>query len=239
MNLIQQEALCSKMFELEEDDGLVKLSAKNVAVVEAMLRANSDYARAQDVEQYEGRDGRHASTAYWMTQLKKYFLGDARLSRETLFEMIIAAVDRDNSTHLNTDKCGRDIILKRLLELSDDELIEGLKYPKETDYRLISVIAARTKSQKGGRTNVSFASKFCHYACFYMFEGEKEQDNYSIYDNIVKAMLPKYLALYGLPAYKLDDYREYQNAIDALIARIGFTISRNGLDHLIWYSGKR
>lgn len=44
----------------------------------------------------------------------------------------------------------------------------------------------------------SFASKFCHYTCFCLFEDEEEQDNYSNYDSVVRKMLPEYIKHFKL-----------------------------------------
>lgn len=240
MNLIQTELENSKAYDLERDGDLVKLTPHNVAIVEAMVRADSDYTRSGDVNQCPGKNGRPGSIAFWMTQLKKYLHGGkTEFSREEIIHESVCAVDRENSTHLNADRHqGRKVITERILSISDVDLEYLLRHPKETDYRLIGIISARTTEEKGGRVNVSFASKFCHYACFYLFEGKPEQDNYSIYDNVVKKALPAFLEKYDLPKYNLSKYPEYQAALDALLEKIGNTISRNGLDHLLWYGYK-
>ena len=103
---------------------------------------------------------------------------------------------------------------------------------------MIDFLSGRTKPGKGGRRNVSFASKFCHFSCFYIFEGEEAQDNFSIYDGVVAKALPKYLAYYKLnDRFKIKDkdYEGYSKAIDAIIEASGSKISRNGFDHLVWY----
>lgn len=240
MNLIQSELENSRVYDLERDGKLVKLTPQNVAIVEAMVRADSNYTRLGDINQYPGKDGRPGSVAFWMTQLKLYLEGEkTEYSREDIISNAVIAVDRENSTHLNADKKqGRKVITDRIRKLSDDDLISMLKYPKETCYKLIMIIAERTTEEKGGRVNVSFASKFCHYACFWLFEGKTEQDNYSIYDNVVRKALPAYLVKYNLPKFKLLHYAEYQAAVDALLEKSGNLISRNGLDHLLWYGHK-
>ena len=53
-------------------------------------------------------------------------------------------------------------------------------------------IASKTSKESGARANPSFASKFCHYACMYLFEDRKEQDNFSIYDGILCKVLPSF-----------------------------------------------
>ena len=102
------------------------------------------------------------------------------------------------------------------------------------------------------RKNFSFATKFCHYACFYIFENKdvEYRDSYSIYDYIVSNALTTY---YGFEDIKpsendsddeqffVEKYRNYQTFIDkirddaAKAAKDPNPISRNGFDHLLWY----
>ena len=134
-------------------------------------------------------------------------------------------------------------IINRIYAISRAKLIECLKDPDGTDLWLINYISEAThptgKSQNGNmykaRTNVSFASKFCHYACFYLFEGEAEQDNYSIFDYVLRKVLPKYISHYRIKSWNLDDYSEYRKAVDDILRKANARISRNGFDHLLWY----
>jgi len=165
----------------------------------------------------------------------------------------VNAVDKENSTHLNADKAdeyagGRTELSKRIIA-AKEKLLDYLRVPEKSDFELIKIISSPTPSPRRPRENVSFASKFCHYACFYLFDGEMEQDNYSIYDGIVVKALPKYLAHYKITdetfakittnkfpkgeAYKV--YNIYRKAVDAVIKASGNNISRNGFDHILWY----
>ncbi len=247
MNLIQQELEKSKGKMLSTIPGtdLVSLSQNNVAIVEAMIQNDSAYLKTSD--KLAAPDGKFGgSTAYWMTRLKEVLVGGAQISDNEyriILSGAIEAVDRENSTHLNSDGVGREEILDRIYSLNKLRLIEYLKDPNGTDLWLIKFISEAThptgKSQKGNpykaRTNVSFASKFCHYACFYLFEGYKEQDNYSIYDNVLRKVLPKYISYYGLNDWDLDDYAQYRKAVDDILDKSNAGISRNGFDHLLWY----
>lgn len=237
MNLIQEEEIRSRKFDIEMENGLVRLTPRNVAVAEAMIRVDSKYAKSWNPSERPS-NSYPGSTAFWMTELRNYLFDRSEYSKKDILREGIAAIDRENSTHLNSDHVGRAVIRARLMDLTNSELIRYLRHPKETGYKLIELIAERTTEEKGGRTNLSFASKFCHYACFYLFIGEAEQDNYSIYDNVVKKALPRYLEAYGLPEYNLSAYEGYQAAIDAIREHDNYSISRNGLDHLIWYSSK-
>ena len=247
MNLIQLELkkAQSKMLAIIPGTDLVVLSSDNVAIVEAMIQNDSAYLKSSDktavpTSKYGG------STAYWMTKLKTAVQTDQLMSEEDYACILIgaiAAVDRENSTHLNADGVGREEIVNRLRKIDKRDLVYYLKKPEETNLRLFSLIAEQThpkgESPKGNaykpRTNVSFASKFCHYACFYLFEGDPEQDNFSIYDDVLKKALPRYIKHYGVQKRDINDYWEYRKTVDEIIEKSGAGISRNGFDHLLWY----
>jgi hypothetical protein len=83
--------------------------------------------------------------------------------------------------------------------------------------------------------------------CFYLFEGEKAQDNYSIYDNIVINVLPNYMkkgekALPSFNKYNEGNasryYEKYQKTIDIILENNPELISRNAFDHIMWYYTK-
>lgn len=242
MNLIQEElkqALEKEMFDLisgsREEPELVELSRRNVAKVEAIIQNDSAYIKSSD-EDCQGL------TAYCMKQLRAILMGGDSFEgdyKKVIYEAVLA-VDRDNSTHLNADGVGRTEMTDRLCGISKESLIEYLRKPKDTKYHLIEVLSAPTHPKDAKhkpRSNLSFASKFCHYACFYLFEGEEAQDNYSIYDNDVRKALPKYCEYYHVPKLRLcdSDYAKYQETIDAIIKASGGHVSRNGFDHLLWY----
>ncbi len=230
----------------EKGEELVELSFENVAKVEAMIQNDSAYLKASD-ENAEPNGKYIGSTAYWIIKKLKPILLNNKTIRDEEYEdilrNIIKSVDKENSTHLNSDKCGIEQILKRLLIIKKNDFIEYLKEPVKSNFKLVEIIAEKTKvpdsdKKHHGRTNVSFASKFCHYACFYLFDGKPEQDNYSIYDNIVKQAIPKYLNYYKMNnsiKINLDDYRIYYKTIDEIIKKSKSGISRNGFDHLLWY----
>lgn len=231
------------------DNRLVELSLDNVAKVEAIMRASFAWSSdklAAPTATY------HGSLPYWMAQFRSYSNGEETpYTYEYILENCINAVDRENSTHLNADHCGREIVKHRLLSLGDDKALVTML--KDSTYPLIGIIAARTTTEKRGRVNFSFASKFCHYLCFYLFEGEPEQDMYSIYDTVLSENLIKYAKHYGvtingaIPTRKLltpneenlsESYSIYQKMIADIITASGNLISRNGLDHLLWFSHK-
>ena len=238
MNKIERELKLSKEYYLEyyENTDLIKLSTDNVARVEAMIHFNSSYDL--EFEKY-------------CKELSDVLLGKTKLNKDDYKELVaktIITIDDENSTHLNSDGVGREQITERIMGLSKPELVRCLEDPVGTKYKLFKLIAKETvaegKSSKGNarrsRTNPSFASKFCHYMCFYMFPGRREQDNYSIYDSIVRKAIPRYADYFGLDVKKKDmtDYIYYQGVIDKIIKVSDSKISRNGFDHILWYSYK-
>jgi len=244
-NTIQDELELSNSKMIEEvifrGKPLAKLTRDNVAIVEAMIRNDSAYIHSTKVDgapdkKYGG------SSAYWMMQLKKYLLEGQKngaYSIENIIRGAVEAVDRENSTHLNADNCGREEIIGRICKYDQSELLKCLQNPDYNDMMLIRDISRKTSAKKRARTNLSFASKFCHYACFYIFEGTEYQDNYSIYDGIMKKILPSYLEYYSIEeTYDLSDYKDYRVAVDRIREASGIEISRNGFDHLLWYYHK-
>ncbi len=250
-NTIQDELELAKSKMIEEvtfqGNTLAKLTRDNVAIVEAMIRNDSAYIHSTDVNaapvyNRKGEMKYGGSSAYWMTMLKRVLLDAVSDNSHTYEEIIkgaVESVDRENSTHLNADKCGRQEITERICRFDRNEFIRCLKNPEYNDMALIREISRITSAEERARSNPSFASKFCHYACFYVFEGTEYQDNYSIYDSILKTVLPLYLGYYRIVReYDLSDYKDYRMAVDSIRAESGIEISRNGFDHLLWYYHK-
>lgn len=238
MNQIQKELSLAQEFMLKIEDGLVILSQENVAKVEAMIKTDSSYTRGSDINYKD-------SSAYLFNKLRTEIniVDNSKRLKDTSYKTIydvVCAVDRENSTHINADNVGRREISDRILNLTISEFINYLK--KTQNLELFNIIAAKTSYADGSnyRTNQSFASKFCHYACFYMFPGENTQDNYSIYDNVLKKVLPLYAKKYAIPCEtkELNKYSYYRMIVDEIIEKSGNKISRNGFDHLLWYYHK-
>ncbi len=243
MNRIQKEQAKSKIYLLEtelleEDCKIVKITMENVAKAEAMFMTG--YGHTADINN-------ETSSAYVINELRENLqMHDFSRYRNLIFEIVVR-LDNENSTHLNSDKVGIGQISKRILKYTPDELEYLLKNPEESDYELIKTISKKT-SPKGfspsgrkynAKTNLSFASKFCHYMCFFLYPGQKEQDNYSIYDSVVSKALPLYMKRYGIDENRnLKDYSVYSKTIDEVIKKSRANISRNGFDHLIWCAYK-
>lgn len=249
-NIIQKELNLAKEKMIEEvccnGKLIAKLTSDNVALVEAMLRNDSVYIKSTDIKAAPKFNKKNkmvygGSSAYWMTLLKDVLIEnkDVDYIYEDIIRGAVEAVDRENSTHLNADNCGRTEIVNRICMFDRAELIECLMNPEYESMKLIYEIARVTSAKSRARKNLSFASKFCHYACFYIFENTEYQDNYSIYDNIIRTVLPMYLKYYGITVhYDLTDYRQYRSAVDMIRNVSGIEISRNGFDHLLWYYHK-
>lgn len=251
---------------------LVAITQRNVAIVEAMIRNDSAYIRSNQVTasiQYK-RGSEHStkstwkervaeeaqnikyggSTAFWMMKLKNYLLfnrSDPLYTYEDVMYYTISAIDRENSTHLNADGVGREEITERLLAINKSQLVAFLKAPQASpnSYKLVDIISEITHPARKDykpRINYSFATKFCHYACFYLFDGVPEQDNFSIFDNVLEKALIKYIKKYQLD-YSVANFKKYDKYLEAIEAVIcesehkghGDKVSRNGLDHLLWY----
>lgn len=213
-------------------------------------------------------NGYRGSSAFWMHRLGEYYgynygnefngfdsVKDYPWYYRFLIYNAVCAIDAENSTHINADKVGRKEITDRIVK-HRDKLLELLKDTK--NYPLIGTLSEETnpKYEAGNtnpaRKNFSFATKFCHYACFYIFENKdvEYRDSYSIYDYIVSNALTTY---YGFEDIKpsendsddeqffVEKYRNYQTFIDNLrdnaakASKAPNPVSRNGFDHLLWY----
>ncbi|MDR0933025.1 MAG: hypothetical protein LBM70_08425 [Victivallales bacterium] len=234
---------------------LPKLSRDNVAKVEAMFKHDQKYSRSSDPNAGPADKPKYSgSVAYWMKELTDALKSNkSEVEIHKAIEEAVVSVDRDNSTHLDADKTseyngGRKELTERIFNVKE-HLRYYLEKPVESDFELIKIISEKTSAPdpKRSRENLSFASKFCHYACFYMFEGEPEQDNYSILDSVVIKVLPDYIEYFGVKksdftssssnfkGKKYEYYKIYQKTIDEIIEKSGGEISRNGFDHLLWY----
>lgn len=200
-----------KGYLLDRDDkGLLELTFDNVCKVEAMINENRSYRRAQDPqEKPDGKiDGYPGSSAYWFSLLfKKLENGECTTKKEC--EKLVAALDSENTTHLNSRKDnsgnqGRDVMRDRVFELLKNfECFRDTLEKGKTD--LITKLAKPTEKYAG--RELAFASKFCHYAAFWLFKGRKEADNYSIFDSIVSKALVKYAKKYLGDIKEVEEYK--------------------------------
>lgn len=243
MNIIQQEHRDSEKYFLSQiitTDGveLAELSRRNIALVEAMIRHDSDYSNSENTEDMK-------SSAFWLKELKKILVEkkESQYTYRQILDYCVQYIDSENSTHLNADGVGRKQLRERLEQMDKPKLIEFLRCPNKEGYKLVEILSKKTTVEDDkhhARTNFSFATKFCHYACFQLFEGLTEQDNFSIFDSVVAKHLPKYAKHFSitLPKDYKTNYSSYIALIDAIISKADEPISRNGFDHLLWYFHK-
>lgn len=238
-----------------EGEKVVQLTKRNVAKAEAMIASNSTYKKSADPT-CKPEEGKYkGSTAYWVKSFDNYVNnGDGTYSYQDIIENIVKAVDRENSTHLNADEEGYAEITRRIHDHDPSNLISLLKNPTPAagpKYVLIDELSKPVQSEVTkneetiikSRSNFSFATKFCHYMAFYLFDGKRSRDNFSIYDGIMEKAIRKHAEQLGvdipndMKSFK-GHYVEYMKTIDGVrdaCKKKGQNISRNGLDHLLWY----
>lgn len=205
--------------------------------------------------------GYRGSSAFWLKRISDFYYSGPTYelfadisSNPDYFRFLIfnavCAIDSENSTHLNADTVGREQLTDRIV-LHQSDLISLLK--DTSDYPLIEILSKSTDPQgktykKSGkdvpfspRNNFSFATKFCHYACFFLFEDHEceNRDLYSIYDNVVVTALKEQYGFVDITETTdpvnfcyARKYKHYQQKVDEI--RNG-QVSRNGFDHLMWY----
>lgn len=243
--LIQREKEYAKDLisglKLRKEGDLVYLTLENAAKIEARIHLNPRYEKTVD-------DSNEKSAKHFIKQMKDAAPSDYN---EGSIGMIIKRINSENSTRMSIDEMGE--IARRIIKhASTKDILMNIL--KEKNYSLIDEIAKpintkiKDSDKERNRSNFSFATKFCHYMCFYLFEGEECQDNFSIYDNIVIDVLPDYAKFFetkcDLKSFNKSKkspseyYKEYQNCIGDILKKSGNAISRNAFDHIMWYYTK-
>lgn len=151
-----------------------------------------------------------------------------------LVALKIALIDMTNSTHIGLHR--KKI---SLTELAD--FIVGIKdfdvRIKQGDPSLVPAIAKNT-----GKTNqFSFATKYCTYHAVDIYGN----DDYVIFDRVVKNALPKYVP--GLRVSTIErwrtefNYAAYKRCIDNLLDANGIYIPfrHRKLDHFLWHTYRK
>lgn len=262
-SLIEEEKNKAKeLLSYYKGTKIVELTPNNVYTVMAIINLDSNYQKAADEDIIPIKEkgdksenyNRGGSSAYWFKQLKESV-------DSTKYEEIICncvnSVDRENSTHLNADGVGRKEISKRIKDAwgNLESLKEELKKRDFSEKGIIHILSKETKpgdrNKYKPRVNISFASKFCQIACYYLFDGE-EQDNFSKYDTVVKNVIFSGIYQKQLPIKKTTPekkdlekenyknnygelYKKYSDYVDAIIESLPEKISRHGFDQLVWY----
>lgn len=206
---------------------LLDITPDNVARAEAMIRSDSRY-----------NQNKVGTSILKLRPLISHNRLSSTQGLDLIFKEIVSAINISNSTRMSHTE--EDMIVSFLME-NHDSLIERLY---KRDFCLICELVKCSP-----RKNYAFATKFCHYMCFNLFVGRKQQDNYSIYDNVVAGVLGEYAAEYGIYNNKMEPYTVkdfntykkyaiYSEVIDKIILSLGAKVSRNGFDHLLWYANK-
>lgn len=130
-------------------------------------------------------------------------------------------INKLNSTHLSNET-EKPAIAQLIFDVCPNIeslksiLIEKDQYNNFT-FPLISLIRGLNE-REGVRNNYSFATKFCHYSCYYLFDTEELEeelrnlyrDTYPIYDSIVSRYLRE---TYNI-GIDFDNYSDYVLAIN-------------------------
>lgn len=201
------------------------------------------------------------SIAYWFNQMN-----NGQYDFETCLSGAIIAIDRTNSTHLNSSINGRLVIKDRILNDLNINDVKGLKnHLKLKNNDLISKLTDEMDGVRKNtkRYNLSFASKFCAYAAQFLLN----EFLYSKYDNIVSTNLPIYEKLYlgkldvknntylinqnhkkkysTLLEFYLSIYENYCKTINEILEEVNSQYDKkedkltlDEFDHIIWYGLK-
>ena len=228
MSIKLEHELAARKYSLKRDEkGLLEISLDNVARAEAMINSDSRY------NQGEVEDSIKLLSPFIMANNLQ-----PNQDYKEIFNKIVHSINKTNKTRMSDLEM--DEIVTHL-QIIQNELIKRLY---NRDFCLICEIVNSTPKRK----NYSFATKFCHYMCYWLFENKKQQDNYSIYDKVVATILGRYAAQCNIfktsdIQYKFEDfnsykqYATYSEVIDKIRAA-NRHISRNGLDHLLWFANK-
>ena len=212
----------SDLQSFNETGGIIDLSLKNVRLAETVF-----------------------SIYYKNSKLPKAFenLKD-KYDQETL-ERVCSVINGENGTHLRNYE--KTIIVNEILRTCSD--IYSFKDKlKDEEYSLVGEIVAlegrdayeeiegyKSKNKEHiVRKNYSFATKLCHYACYYLFKDDKDRDRYPIYDSVLVEYVTNSEEYRQALDNDLSVYKNYVSIVDEIIKGKG--ISRNGFDHLIWLS---
>lgn len=146
--------------------------------------------------------------------------------------MKVAVIDLTNSTNISRYKSKISLydIAEMIVSIPnfDERVASG-------DPKLVNIIA------NTGRINLfSFASKYCTYHNTEIYDN----DDYSIFDGVVRNTLPHYIK--GLKLSEIDkwrlnyDYKSYNDCIGDFLdsCNIHIKLRRRKFDHFLWYENR-
>lgn len=224
-DFLAEEERQKEKYMLAVENGKVVISPENVARVFAMMSNSPQYKKAENKDD-------ESSSAYWFTQWKK----NKTISKDDLL-LLLQKLNKENRTRISNDDLKR--IRKRI---NPNEIRDRLQ---KADYSLVETIL-----EDCSKIYFSFATKFCHYACLYLLDGEA-RDNFPIFDRIMNQSLGNYSSTwdklelakslckdgsYTVIKEKIglkNFYKLYVNTISELATSAG--VSKTGVEQLIWY----
>lgn len=224
---------------LDEKNSFIALTKYNVELIEFIIQNDSRYRSDADTNNSNSTK----------SLVRKYKECTDNSEKQYILKKILISIDKQNSTHLSVsgtkksekqkNNKGIDKILDYLCNtITLSSLDERIK---NGDTSLVDNIAINGVE---GRYNISFASKFCTYMSRYMYDND---NNFSIYDNILRQILPYYYYQYVNKdtiltinnKYMLKNgYENYNNKIAEILSNYKVKnekISRKDFDHLLWY----
>ena len=208
-------------FEFDTDkNGFPALTENNVKRINFLIKNDSNYTLLDD--RYEDSISKTINSHRFATQYDEIF-------------DIVKVIDQQNSTHLSvTGIKGKEGKGRDLMSLCICDLITKSGFYDSLRASNPEIVNYIAKNAIETRNTFSFASKFCTYMARALFKGEKEEDNYSIFDSVMCDALPYYAWVYlrddryikrkcsAIPemfaAKGNGKYKEYRNLIDEIRA---------------------
>lgn len=228
-----------------DKNGFPCFTQKNIDFITAIVGIDSNYSVAYDCNNPSS---------------SSYLLRNVFPDKKEILEKAVKLIDKENSTHLSVSgyKKGGDnnkgitiMVNAMVKKVGISKLRERIK---NGDTKIVNEIADFIPN----RYNPSFASKFCAFCnrnCF-------NKDDYSIYDNVLKEIIPYYAYVYlgechwkkisgknarneSKIAEEFADkngdrnYEGYNDLIGRIIEKNNMVfnakISRKDFDLLLWY----
>ncbi len=172
-----------------DQNGYPIFTKKNLALLHALLRYDSNYSASED-----DKDGNTYAGMLAKNGVPRAY--------DDLYT-VIKSIDKFSSTHLASEgRGGGGKGIEKTAKYIADSMADGLKERLSSrDDTLINEIA--TLGGKGKKNNFSFATKFCAYAC--VFAKDIRSDNFCVYDNVLANVLPYYAYLYSFEGIDLPE----------------------------------
>ena len=207
---------------MEVNQGIVLLSKENAQIIDRLIKEDDDYFP-------------------FSKHLFDYFgLDKIRCNEDRALFALLREIDRDNSTNVWRYKKNRNSFYNIIdyIVNPDNRFFDRLR---EGDNTLPDEIV--TECGDGLR---SLSSKICKYLCEFAYN----RDNYYINDSFIRHILLFYLDYYKVEHPDLSSCRDvnalsYQDLYNWLAKlhrqrdeKYGDTITKNELDHILWYCYK-